>query len=99
MGGRESTRAILARIDERTLSSKDQMDRFIHEVRKHYVRKDIFEPVKNIVFGLVGVILLAVAGAIVTNVVGINSGGVASMRTQTRQVPASKKARSRRPHR
>lgn len=36
---------------------------------EHYITKAEFEPVRNIVYGMVGVILLAVIGALVTLVV------------------------------
>ena len=35
----------------------------------HYVTKEQFEPVRNIVYGMVGIILVAVIGALITLVV------------------------------
>lgn len=43
---------------------KKAMDKLDSKVSSHYVSKEEFEPVKKIVYGLVGLILVAVAGAI-----------------------------------
>ena len=39
-------------------------DRIEQKLEMHYVTQDQFEPVKRIVYGLVGVVLLTVAAAI-----------------------------------
>lgn len=49
------------------LSSK--IDDLKEELRGSYVRKEEFESVKMVVYGLVGTILLAVVGALLANVV------------------------------
>ncbi len=47
---------LLARIDERTKAMAERMDDF--------VTKSEFAPVRSIVFGMVGAVLLAVLGAL-----------------------------------
>jgi hypothetical protein len=42
---------------------------FREEVRGTYVTKDEFAPIKLIVFGLVGSVLITVLGAVITTVV------------------------------
>lgn len=44
------------------------------EVRNTYVTKDEFKPVKTIVYGIVGTVMLAVGGAIISIVVRANGG-------------------------
>lgn len=39
------------------------------DIAEKYVTKDAFEPVRNIVYGLVAIVMIAVAGAIVALVV------------------------------
>lgn len=39
------------------------------EAKENYIRKEEFDPVKRIVYGLVGLILVAVVGAIIALVV------------------------------
>lgn len=41
------------------------IDDFRKEARETYVTKDTFEPVRNVVYGMIGVVLLAVFGALV----------------------------------
>lgn len=52
---------------------KEQISGMDGKLNSHYITKEEFEPVKKIVYGLVGVILLAVVGAIVSLV--LTSGG------------------------
>lgn len=56
----ESTRELLIRIDERTMGIMTEMV----NVKNGYVRKEEFNPVQKIVYGLVGVILISVMGGI-----------------------------------
>lgn len=42
----------------------DELKRDVSDIRDHYVRKEEFNTVKNIVFGMVGFILLAFIGAV-----------------------------------
>jgi hypothetical protein len=41
-----------------------------NNIRDNFVRKDVYEPLRNIVYGLVGAILLAVIGALMKLVIG-----------------------------
>lgn len=49
---------------------KEKMNTIDTKVSNHYVSKDEFEPIKKIVYGVVGLILVAVVGALVALVVG-----------------------------
>ncbi len=46
-----------------------QIDKIDERLEKDYVTQDQFEPIKKIVYGLVGTILMAVVGAIVALVI------------------------------
>lgn len=48
---------------------KDKLDSIDNKVSSHYVSKEEFEPIKKIVYGLVGLILVAVVGAVLSLVV------------------------------
>jgi hypothetical protein len=56
---------MLARIDERTQQTSRVVDEIKGKLEHNYVSQEEFKPVKTIVFGLVGVILMAVVGALV----------------------------------
>ena len=64
-------RDLLIRIDERT---KQLTFRF-EEAKRSFVRKEDFDPVKRIVYGMVGIILTAVVTALVALVVMKSKGG------------------------
>jgi len=49
---------------------KEKMNAIDTKVSSGYVSKEEFEPVRKIVYGLVGLILVAVVGALVALVVG-----------------------------
>lgn len=49
---------------------KEKLNAVDTKVSAHYVSKEEFEPIKKIVYGLVSLILTAVAGAVVALVVG-----------------------------
>lgn len=49
---------------------KEKMNTIDTKVSNNYVSKEEFEPIKKIVYGLVGLILVAVVGALVALVVG-----------------------------
>lgn len=53
---------LLIRIDERTLSIQTSVD----NIKKSVVLKGEFLPIRNIVFGLSGTILVAVVGALMS---------------------------------
>lgn len=48
---------------------KQKLDSIETQVTSHYITKDEFEPVKRLVYGMVGLILIAVVGALVNIVV------------------------------
>ena len=49
---------------------KEKLNAVDEKVSKNYVTKDEFAPIKQIVYGLVSLILVAVVGALVALVVG-----------------------------
>ena len=49
---------------------KEKMNMIDTKVSNNYVSKEEFEPIKKIVYGVVGLILVAVVGALVALVVG-----------------------------
>lgn len=49
---------------------KNKLDSIDEKVGSRYVSKEEFEPIKKIVYGLVGLILIAVVGALVSLVLG-----------------------------
>jgi hypothetical protein len=53
----------------------DKRHENVHEVLKGYTTKVEFEPVKKVVFGMIGVVLLAVLTALVALVVNSRGGG------------------------
>ena len=62
-------RTLLARIDERTSHLLGQVEKIEEMIAREYVRQAEFTPVRNIVYGMVAVILLTVLTAIVMIVV------------------------------
>lgn len=48
---------------------KDKLDGVDAKISTHYVSREEFEPIKKIVYGMVGLILVAVVGALVSLVV------------------------------
>ncbi len=67
-----SNAVLLAAIDERTKNMevvicdfKKDFKGFKDEIQGNYVRKEEFDPVRKVVFGLIAFILLSFAGAVV----------------------------------
>ena len=67
---------LLHRIDERTtllIGKFGEMKEEIQDIRDHmnkkYVSQDEFIPVKNVVYGMVGTLLLSVFGAVIALVI------------------------------
>lgn len=46
----------------------DELKKDVCEIREHYVRKEEFEIVRTVVYGMVGFILLAFIGAVAVSV-------------------------------
>jgi len=63
------TKVLLARIDERTKNLEKELKEISEKLDKDYVSRDEFAPIKKIVYGMVGVILLAAAVAMVNLVI------------------------------
>jgi tetrahydromethanopterin S-methyltransferase subunit B len=61
--------ALLSRLDERTASLVTAVNDIKEKMEKHYVSVNEFTPVKNLVYGMVGIILMAFVGAIITLVI------------------------------
>lgn len=59
----------VARVQSDIGEMKLDIKQIILEVQSQYVSKDEFEPVKRLVYGLVGLILVAVVGAILALVI------------------------------
>lgn len=57
----EKWEELLIRVDERTKLIIEEMK----TLKNSYVRKEEFEPVKRLVYGLVGLILISVVGSII----------------------------------
>lgn len=51
----------------------EAVDGLRNDIATNYVTKDAFEPVRNIVYGLVAVFMIAVCGAIATLVIHTSS--------------------------
>ncbi len=65
-------KTILALLQNDMSYMKDKIDSIDTKVSNHYVTKEEFQPIKMVVYGLVGLILVAVVGALIALVV--NSG-------------------------
>ena len=61
----KSSGELLIRIDERTKILIEEMK----NLKLNYVRKEEFQPVRNVVYGMVGLIAVAVVGALIRLVV------------------------------
>ena len=68
-------------IDKNLDEMKDLMEKHMdfhtqrdEQMKKDYVNKNEFAPVKNVVYGLVGIILISVIGAVLALI--INNGGL-----------------------
>lgn len=68
MGEQESLAARIARIDERSKSILDRITIYEQQLES-YVTKDEFSPVRNIVYGATGLILVGVLTAVLTLVI------------------------------
>lgn len=60
---------LLARIDERTMTTERGVQEIKLMVEKNYVTQQEFKPVKAFVYGVVTILLLAIIGAIAALVV------------------------------
>lgn len=60
---------LLARIDERTRTMSDKIEHLEKVLEEQYVTQKEFAPVRSVVFGMIGVMLLSVLGGIITLVI------------------------------
>ena len=67
--GQELTRKGYSEAEVEILLRLERMDERLKTVTGNYVTKSEFEPVQRIVYGLVGLVLVAVFGALVALVV------------------------------
>ena len=68
----ENEHSLLIRIDERLKGLNDKMETYsnrLAEFERHYVTRKEFNPVKNIVFSMVGVVLFTVFVALVNSII------------------------------
>lgn len=56
---------IESKIDDMTYTTQGDFDEFKKEVKEMYVTKEAFDPVKRLVYGTVGLVLVAVVGALI----------------------------------
>jgi hypothetical protein len=61
--------SLLARIDERTRSMTDKITHIEKTLEDNYVTQKEFAPVRSVVFGMVGVILLSMLVAVIALIV------------------------------
>lgn len=66
----DSTKVKLAVIATDLSYIKEKLNAIDEKVSKNYITKTEFEPIKNIVYGMVSLILVAVVGALAALVVG-----------------------------
>ena len=73
-GGRllndQDVKEMLARMDERTKNTQEDIAEIKARLSDKYVTVEAFEPVRRVVFGLVAALVLGVVGALLKLVVG-----------------------------
>ena len=69
MATRDTNGTKIALIQQDISYMKDKLDSVDQKVSTHYVSREEFEPIKKIVYGMVGLILVAVVGALISLVV------------------------------
>lgn len=66
MAAKETLDTRVALVQQDVKYIKDGFDKLDEKISAHYVTKEEFDPVKKIVYGLVGLILITVVGSIVS---------------------------------
>jgi tetrahydromethanopterin S-methyltransferase subunit G len=69
MPTRETSETKIALIQQDISYMKDKLDNVDQKISTHYVSREEFEPIKKIVYGMVGLVLVAVVGALISLVV------------------------------
>ena len=64
----EPSSDLLARVDERTARMEEDIRAIRTDLRHHYVTRDQFWPVRGIVYGFAGLVLVLVSTAIMSTV-------------------------------
>ena len=65
----DSNTELLIRIDERTGRLQAELKQLGDKISTYYVRKEEFEPIKRLIFGLVAVVLMAIVAAVLRIVI------------------------------
>lgn len=63
---KQSQETQMALIAQKVDYMKDKLDEVDGKLNSHYVTKEEFEPIKKVVYGVVGLMLTLVVGAIVS---------------------------------
>lgn len=66
MPTRDTSQTKIALIQQDISYMKDKLDGVDQKISTHYVSREEFEPIKKIVYGMVGLILTAVVGALIS---------------------------------
>jgi hypothetical protein len=69
MATKDTSDTKIALIQQDISYMKDKLDGVDAKISTHYVSREEFEPIKKIVYGMVGLVLVAVVGALVSLVV------------------------------
>ena len=69
MPTRDTVETSIALVQQDISYMKDKLDGVDQKISTHYVSREEFEPIKKIVYGMVGLVLVAVVGALVSLVV------------------------------
>jgi uncharacterized protein len=65
----QEVHSLKAKLEELTIEVSKQRVDITQDSKDSYVTKGEFEPIKNLIYGAVGIILVAVVGAIVTLII------------------------------
>ena len=69
MGMENEHEKLLVRVDERTLHTIGLVDKLTDMVESAYVTKSEFNPVRSVVYGMVGFMLISCLGAIIAMII------------------------------
>jgi len=62
----EVDRDLLIRLDERTKTIQEDVSALRNDLKENYVPKTAFDPVRAVVFGGVGLVLISVLGLLIS---------------------------------
>lgn len=70
MGGEQpTTETQLAVMNQRLETIEATLSAIVDKLENHYVTQDQFKPVKNVVYGMTGLMLVAIVGALIKLVI------------------------------